>query len=84
MANGGALPERAQRTDDAFTCPFLDADGRCSIYDIRPEICRAFSCDDEAMQATFRFTGNGNEMQFLNHVGELTDICELVASCRNT
>lgn len=34
-----------------FTCPFRD-DGKkiCTIYDIRPEICRDFQCDKPRKQ----------------------------------
>jgi Fe-S-cluster containining protein len=28
-----------------FNCEFL-SDGRCSIYEARPEICRRFTCED--------------------------------------
>lgn len=48
-----------------MTCPFLDSDRNCAIYDDRPIICRAFDCADwakggvlsayERMPTTFRF-----------------------------
>lgn len=28
-----------------MTCPFLNEEKKCDIYDIRPEICRLFKCD---------------------------------------
>lgn len=29
-------------TDEDLTCGFLDENHRCSIYNIRPEVCRKF------------------------------------------
>ena len=26
-------------------CPFLNQENKCNIYDVRPEICKKFSCD---------------------------------------
>ena len=31
--------------DESDKCPFLQDTGRCSIYSIRPEICRKFACN---------------------------------------
>lgn len=34
-----------------LTCPFRDAEARiCRIYDVRPEICRAFICNQSPEQ----------------------------------
>ena len=39
---GKARPERPETVD--LTCPLLTEDLTCSIYEIRPAICRAYDC----------------------------------------
>jgi hypothetical protein len=39
-----ALPLLAG-TEDERTCPLLDRDGRCSVYDDRPFGCRTYYCE---------------------------------------
>ena len=32
-----------------MTCPFLNDQNKCSIYEDRPYICKIYKCDKEAM-----------------------------------
>ncbi len=66
-----------------FTCPFLDdakPDHKCTIYEVRPLICREFRCDNwnkitrdnilyrsklRSVDATHVFFGGENEMSVL-------------------
>lgn len=32
-----------------MTCPFLDSNNKCSIYEDRPYICKLFKCDKKEM-----------------------------------
>jgi Fe-S-cluster containining protein len=48
----GRLPMSGERAPlviapgrTVMACPNLNADGRCSIYDARPQGCRIFFCD---------------------------------------
>ena len=41
IADGMILPHLAM-SDEKETCRFLDGDGRCSVHDARPGICRLF------------------------------------------
>ena len=41
IADGMILPHLAM-SDEKETCGFLDGDGRCSVHDARPGICRLF------------------------------------------
>jgi uncharacterized protein len=36
----------APKGDETLRCPMLDADNRCSVYDIRPLICRLYGVAD--------------------------------------
>ena len=31
-----------------FTCPFLNLNKRCTIYEVRPLICKLFKCNRKA------------------------------------
>lgn len=37
-----------QRGDYDLECPFLDEYRMCMVYDVRPAICRAYSCKEHA------------------------------------
>jgi hypothetical protein len=49
--NGGPLPARKRALPlvagdrDERTCPLLDIQGRCSVYDSRPFGCRTYFCE---------------------------------------
>lgn len=38
------------------TCPFLNENNRCNIYEVRPKICRVYQCDKSAIAMTGPFT----------------------------
>lgn len=38
-------------------CPFVKDDGRCGIYEVRPEICRYFFCKRELESGQFNHEG---------------------------
>lgn len=35
---------RPKENDDDISCPFLNENNRCNVYEARPMICRVFSC----------------------------------------
>lgn len=37
--------KRLFETNNYSTCPFLDSNNRCIIYEERPNICKQFTCD---------------------------------------
>jgi uncharacterized protein len=36
------LPEAQRKNANSMTCPFLDTDSKCEIYEKRPLMCRLF------------------------------------------
>jgi Fe-S-cluster containining protein len=50
---------RAERADAHIPCPLLDAEGGCSIHDIRPLVCRSWtSFDARACEAYWQAPGD--------------------------
>ena len=43
-------PVQHEKIFDGYdaSCPFLSEDNRCNIYDIRPLICKVFTCNRKA------------------------------------
>lgn len=37
-------------------CPFLNKDKQCNIYDVRPDICRKFSCNKNISEDLYDYT----------------------------
>lgn len=37
-------------------CPFLNSYNRCNIYEVRPDICKKFSCDINASKELMDYT----------------------------
>ena len=49
------LPDKGFVRLKGQPCPFLQTDGRCEVYDLRPTVCRTFICGrvpGEAFEAT--------------------------------
>ena len=58
-----------------LTCPFLDDDRRCAIYDSRPLICRAYDCSEHARYGAFAAAMRlPRAFKY-----ELRDVCEVLA-----
>ena len=56
-------PVQHEKDFDGYdaTCPFLNEDNRCNIYNIRPLICKVFTCKRKApkkKQAMKLYRGN--------------------------
>jgi Fe-S-cluster containining protein len=43
-----------------YTCPLLDSKGQCSMYESRPDICRAYEPGSTAMCAKFNGSWKGH------------------------
>lgn len=39
------IEPRPPRAVFDMTCPFLDENNECAVYEVRPQICRNFRCD---------------------------------------
>lgn len=43
----------------AWSCPALGADGRCTIYDHRPQVCRNYEPASDGLCVYYRADGDG-------------------------
>lgn len=50
-----------------MTCPFLNDNGKCDVYKIRPEVCRLFKCycENEIGIEHFRFYAKNPDVRSL-------------------
>ena len=60
--------------DIDFTCPFLDEDKRCMVYEIRPSMCRAYNCAEHKALGALAAVGKIDPTKHY----ELHDMRELV------
>lgn len=46
-----------------MTCPFLNADNKCDVYAIRPEVCKLFRCWCNATESVEMFESQPKDLQ---------------------
>ena len=54
-------PDQNGAQEDAMVCPYLGADGRCTIHDFRPGICRLYPLGRSWENGDFRYILQVNE-----------------------
>ena len=64
-----------QQGEFDLRCPFLTAEKRCSVYDVRPEICRVYDCAEHKRLGSM---AAAKRMDYTRH-HELYDMRELIA-----
>ncbi|MBP3873360.1 MAG: YkgJ family cysteine cluster protein [Lachnospiraceae bacterium] len=60
-AQGNPLSAAGDTSDEAMVCPYLGDDGRCSIHDFRPGICRLYPLGRSWENGDFHYILQVNE-----------------------
>ena len=76
IANTKALKVHGDVYD--CTCPFLNAENKCDVYDIRPQICRLFKCWEKIDNSeTFCKLPIAKQAQYLQFYSKNPEVCSI-------
>jgi Fe-S-cluster containining protein len=64
--------EEPASTRWSFSCPKLGDDGRCTIYEERPELCRSYVAESDPMCAEFNGPWSGDDFTHLTEFAKPT------------